>query len=384
MQSNAGSQEVRSVFIAAGEQSGEMHGSELMKELKSQSVGSNISFHGLGGSSMISEGLSPLYKTDELATVGFMDVVRKYGFFRKVIRDCSDFIKLNDPDVVILIDYPGLNIRLAEKIRKFYTKKIIYYISPQLWAWHEKRVLKIKRNVDKMLVVFPFEVKFYRERDVDAVYTGHPLVKKISQFLDDNPKRNRTFGTEKIITVLPGSRKDEIRLHMPVLLKTLEQLGREFDIKVNISTAPGLREIFEDYRSGYMEYNFTSGNVYDIILNSDLVFTKAGTSTMECALLGTPHIIFYRTYRLNYFLLKPIVKVKNLGIVNILTEKNIVKEFVQNDFSTDKLLFEAREILINAHYRNEMINKLSSVWEILGTSDASYNAAKLIKETAGI
>jgi lipid-A-disaccharide synthase len=319
-----------------------------------------------------------------LATVGFKDVIRKYSFFKKVIRDCSDFIRTNDPDAVILIDYPGLNIRLAEEIRKFYTKKIIYYISPQLWAWHEKRVFKIKKYVDKMLVVFPFEVDFYRKFGVDAVYTGHPLVKKIRAFMKENPKTNRAFGSEKIITVLPGSRKDEVRLHMPVLIKTLNQLSREFDIKVNISTAPGLEMVFGKYRTELKKYNFASENVHRLVLNSDLVLAKAGTSTMECALLGIPHLIFYRTSPFNYYLLKPIVKVKNLGIVNLLAGKNIVKEFVQNDFTPDKLLFEAREILVNAHYRNNMINQLSSVWDILGPSDASHNAAKAIIETAGI
>ena len=384
MPGNTKSQVAKTIFIAAGEQSGDMHGAALMKELIQQSPGSQLSFSGLGGASMISEGLSALYKTSDLATVGFKDVIRKYSFFKKVIKDCSVFIRLNNPDVVILIDYPGMNIRIAEEIRKFYAKKIIYYISPQLWAWHEKRVYKIKKFVDMMLVVFPFEVDFYRKYGVDAQYAGHPLVKNIQSFLNDNPKKNRAFGTEKVVTVLPGSRKDEIRLHMPVLIETLNQLSREFDIRVNISTAPGLETAFEDYKIKLMKYNLTSENVYNLVLNSDLVLTKAGTSTMECSLLGIPHIIFYRTSPINYFLLKPIVKVNNLGIVNILAKKNIVKEFIQSDFTADKLLFEAREILVNAHYRNKMINELKAVWDILGSSDASFNAAKIIKETAGI
>ncbi|NOS85845.1 MAG: lipid-A-disaccharide synthase, partial [Ignavibacteria bacterium] len=148
MKEENSSQKKRSVFISAGESSGDMHASSLMKELKSQSPGTKIAFGGLGGDLMITEGLNALYHTKDLATVGFADVIKKYSFFKKALKDSAEFIKHNNPDVVILVDYPGFNLRLAEELRKFYTKKIIYYISPQLWAWHEKRVFKVKKYID--------------------------------------------------------------------------------------------------------------------------------------------------------------------------------------------------------------------------------------------
>lgn len=374
-------EEQRSVFICAGEQSGDLHGSGLMKELKA--LVPNIIFNGLGGDKMKAEGMNELYHTKDLATVGFKDVLKKYPFFKKVINDCVKFVKDNSPDVVILIDYPGFNIRLAEELKKFYTGKIIYYISPQLWAWHEKRVHKIKKYIDKMLVVFPFEVDFYSKFGVEAEYVGHPLVNRIKQYIAEHPKQVNTSG-KKVITILPGSRKDEIKLHMPVLIETISLLKKEFDVEVNISKAPSLaEELFEPYINS-ADYKITGEDTYSLILNSDLVLTKAGTSTMECSLLGTPYLIFYKTFPLNYYILKPIVKIENLGIANILSKKNIVREFIQKDFTAENLAQESKELLTNTSYRNEMLANLKNIWQILGEKNASKNAALAIKQTAGL
>ncbi|MCI0448235.1 MAG: lipid-A-disaccharide synthase [Chlorobi bacterium] len=372
----------KSIFISAGEQSGDLHGSELIKELVSQCPEFKLSFHGLGGDKMKNEGLITLHHVTELATVGFTDVVKKYGYFKKVINDCVKFIKENNPDTVILIDYPGFNIRLAEKIRSFYKNKIIYYISPQLWAWHEKRVNKVRKCIDKMLVVFPFEVDFYRGFGIDAEYVGHPLVKKIKNFLEQYKKSSKLFGGEKVITVLPGSRKVEIKNHLPVIFRMLSQIGKEFDIKVNISKASSVNDrVFNDF-SEIKKYNLTSENVYKLILESDIVLTKAGTSTMECALIGTPHLIFYKTFPINYYILKPVVKVNFLGIVNILARESIVKEYIQKEFNPEKILLEAKHILTSTHYREKMTTKLNGIWDLLGDKDASFTAAGIIKDTA--
>lgn len=369
----------RTIFICAGEQSGDLHGAVLMKELKA--LIPHVTFNGLGGDNMKAEGLNELYHTKDLATVGFKDVLKKYPFFKKVINDCVEFVKANSPDAVILIDYPGFNIRLAEKLKEFYTGKIIYYISPQLWAWHEKRVHKIKKYVDKMLVVFPFEVDFYSKFGVEAEYVGHPLVSRIKNYIAGHPKQPNTCG-KKVITILPGSRKDEIRLHMPVLVETIALLKKDFDVEVNVSKAPALSdELFTPYLNS-TDYKITTADSYSLILNSDLVLTKAGTSTMECTLLGTPYLIFYKTFPLNYYILKPIVKIENLGIANILSKKNIVREFIQKDFTPENLAAEAKKILNDENYRNEMNANLKKVWEILGVKDASKNAALAIKQTA--
>ncbi|NOS84565.1 MAG: lipid-A-disaccharide synthase, partial [Ignavibacteria bacterium] len=310
--------------------------------------------------------------------------IKKYSFFKKALKDSAEFIKHNNPDVVILVDYPGFNLRLAEELRKFYTKKIIYYISPQLWAWHEKRVFKVKKYIDLMLVVFPFEVDFYNNYGVKAEFIGHPLVSRIREFIEHNPKRIRALSDRKIITLLPGSRKDEVKHHLPVLLEAIKLIKAKIDVEVNISIAPGMKKHYAEFMDQLSGYNLTEDKPYDLIFKSDAVMTKAGTSTMECTLLGTPYLIFYKTFPLNYYLLKPIVKVDKLGIANLLLEKDSIKEFIQNDFTSEKIAAELLRILNDTDYRNKIITDLKEVWEILGSKDASINAAKLIKQTAGI
>ena len=371
---------VKKIFISTGEQSGDLHTSALIKELKRDVGTEQIRFYGLGGDMMSAEGLELLYHIKELSTIGFIDVIKKYGFFRKVLKECLKKVKEIEPDVVILVDYPGFNLRFAEELRKFYDKKIIYYISPQLWAWHTKRVYTIKKCVDEVMTVFPFEPEFYERFGVNAVYVGHPLVSRIRGFLLENTRKKKIYGDTKIITILPGSRKDEITHHLPVLLETAAQLSKEFDLEVNVSKADGIDNgAFEKFSHDLKPYNLSSENVYKMILNSDLVLTKAGTSTIECSLIGTPFLIFYRTFALNYFLLKPVVKVNNLGMVNILAGENIIKEFIQHDFTVDNLLLESRKILTDEHYRTELELKLRRIWDILGSSDAAYSAVKLIK-----
>jgi len=371
----------RNIFISAGEQSGELHAYSLIKEIKTLAGDKGISFAGLGGDLMKSAGVELLHHISNLSTIGFVDVIKKYSYFKKILNDCTNYVKKNEPDAVILIDYPGFNLRFAEQLRKFYRKKIIYYISPQLWAWHKKRVYKVKKYIDKMLVVFPFEEKFYKNYDIDVTFVGHPLVTRIKEFLENNPKEKKVFGSEKVITFLPGSRKDEITNHMPVLIETAKQLSTRFDNKIYFSKAPGLDEkLFERFLPGLKEFNLTEEDIYKLVLNSDLVFTKAGTSTVECALIGTPFLIFYKTFPVNYFLLKPVVKVDRLGMVNILTDEMVIKEFIQNDFNSVNLLLEANRILSDEEYRNRIKSKLKKIWDILGNENASVNAARIILE----
>lgn len=373
----------KTIFISAGEQSGEMHASELIWEIRKLCGASRLDISGLGGEMMKAQNANLLYDINSLAAVGILDVAKKYGFFRNVLNDCLNFVKENPPDAVILIDYPGFNLKFAEELRKFYSGKIIYYISPQIWAWRESRVHKIKKYIDKMLVVFPFEVEFYDKFGVSASYVGHPLVKRIKRFLKENPKTYEAVGNRKVVTLLPGSRFNEIKNHLPVLLKTVKALKNEFEIDVNISRALSVEpHAFEKYLGEIKDYNLVSGGVYSLMLNSDLVMSKAGTSTLECALIGTPHFVFLRTAPINYLLMKPIVNINNIGIVNIIAKENIVKEFIQKDFKAAGLVNESRKLLADSGYRNELTGRLKVVWDILGTEDASHNAAGIIKNIA--
>ena len=367
------------IFISAGEQSGDMHGSSLMDEIKKLT---GAVFYGLGGDMMISGGLNAIAHIKDLSATGLAEVAKKYRYFKRTLK--KSVVKVNElkPDAVILIDYPGFNLRLAEEIRKNYNGKIIYYISPQLWAWHENRVYGIKKNIDKMLVVFPFEVGFYRRFGVEAEYVGHPLVKKIGDFLKVSQKKYIPNVVKKVV-LLPGSRNDEVKNHLPLLLETIKELRKDFKIELYISRAQALRnEYFEKLIRNFNDYSIITTDLYSCIYEADLVMTKAGTSTMECSLIGSPFLIFYKTYPVNYYLLKPLVKIKNIGIVNILAGKNIIKEFIQKD-CTKKLLYnEAKKILSDINYSEEIRSNLKFIWDLLGTDDSSSNAAEKIYQLA--
>jgi len=368
------------IFISAGEKSGDLHAGALVRELRDLTIGESLRITGLGGDSLKSEGVDILYHVDHLSSSGLTDVARKYVFFRRVLRDSVRHIQENRPEAVVLVDFPGFNLKLAETIREFYRGKVIYYISPQVWAWHSSRVRKIKQCIDQMLVVFPFEVEFYRKFGVKADYVGHPLVRRIQDFLAGRGNETPYFVRSQIsdarggsvkITILPGTRKQEVDNHLPVLIETARKLKWEFNAEIFFHSPAVIQEAIYEFR-------VSRADTYELILNSDMVITKAGTATVECALLGTPMIIFYRTTRLNYHLIKPLVKIKNMGMVNILLGKNVVREFIQKEFVPENLLIESRRILKDPQYRKEMKENLREVWKVLGDKNASANAARII------
>jgi lipid-A-disaccharide synthase len=372
------------IFLSAGEHSGDSHTSQLIKELKQQLPEFNYKFTGLGGDEMISQGLNPLYHIKDLAVVGITDVLKKYFFFRKVLNNSADIIKQTNPECVILTDYPGFNLRLAEKIRKFYNGKIIYYISPQLWAWNEKRIFKIKKNIDLMLTVFPFENDLYNKYGIKSIYCGHPLTKKIKDFLKNQPSDKDKSTDIKIVTLLPGSRENEIKTHLPVLINAADIIKKQYDIEVHISCASGMKPIFNEFANILKTYNVTENNIYELIYKSDAVLTKAGTSSLECSLIGTPNLVFYKTNYLNYHLLRPMVKVKYLGLTNILLNKQAVKEFIQNDFNAENIANETIKLIFDNSYRENMKKELAELWNLLGVYNTSEIAAKEIINHAGL
>lgn len=369
---------IKNIFIVSGEASGDMHASSLIKELKK--LNANIAFEGIGGPESEKAGTELLFGIKDVNFIGFSSVILNIKKIKSILRECEEKIRSVMPDAVILVDYPGFNLKLISNIRKFYDGKIIYYISPQLWAWHKSRIKIIKKYVDLMIVVFPFEVDFYDREGVKAEFVGHPLVKKIDDFL----KRNRKTDSDKIrISILPGSRKDEIDRMLPVLLETGNKFLEEFDCEINILCSPNFKESF--YRGLLKDYNFNliydrnnSEMNYKTILNSDLVITKSGTSTIECALIGTPFCVVYKTGKINYSIGKRLIRIDNIAMVNILSGKKIVKEFLQEEVNPGNLFKEGKDILTRKEYRENMISDFRNLRRILTEKDASANAAKLI------
>lgn len=368
------------VFIITGESSGEMYGAALINELKK--IKPNIKVSGIGGKNLEAEGTELLHHYNEVNFIGFSAVVKNIFKIKKILKDCVDYVLKEHPRVVILVDFPGFNLKFASTIRQFYKGKIIYYISPQLWAWHKERVKSIKENIDEMLVIFPFEVDFYAKEGVQAKFVGHPLKEKTDVFLKNRTKKINSY---KIVTLMPGSRKEEVERILPTLLIASREIKKNINITINILCSANIEKSFyekflQDYNVNLIYDDGTKQIEFETIYNSDLLFTKSGTSTVECALLGSPFCIVYKTGSMNYLIGKNLIKVDKVGMVNILAGEEIVKEFIQNDFTVENLVKEGTKLLTDENYIAEMKNNFEIVNKILGKEHASQNAAKIISQ----
>jgi lipid-A-disaccharide synthase len=366
------------VFIIAGEASGDSHAGALIEKLKSLNPAINVS--GIGGKELESRGVNVIYPYREVNFIGFTAVLKNLPAIKKKLNEAVAYVKDFNPNVIILVDFPGFNLKFAEMVRKFYRGKIVYYISPQLWAWHKERVKKIKALVDEMLVVFPFEVDFYAKENIEAKFVGHPLIERIHKFLSTNSKK---ATSEKNITLLPGSRKEEIKRILPGLLQAAKKLKEEFTARVNIIAPPGLdKSFYDEMISGYdvnlIQDDDNKGIYYKTIFDSDLVFTKAGTPTMECALLGTPFCVVYKAGSINYLIGKNMIKVDYIAMPNILAGKEIVKEFIQSDMNVGNLTEEGKRVLIDKSYTDRMKKEFENIKTSLTDASASETAAKII------
>jgi len=374
----------KKIFIIAGESSGDTHAASLINELKI--IYSDVIVKGIGGSELSSAGAQLIYDKSEVSYIGFSSVIKNIKKLKRIIDNTCNIILEFDPDIVILVDFPGFNLKIATGIRKKFKGKIVYYISPQLWAWHKSRVKIIRQCIDLMLVVFPFEVDFYKNENVTAKFTGHPLIKKTNKFLSEN---SREISNKLTISFMPGSRKDEIKLMLPIMVKTAELFQKEFDCNINIICSDNFDiSYYKKFMSGH-NFNLirSEGNDYanyKTILNSCLVITKSGTSTMECALIGTPFCVVYKTGAFNYAIGKRLIKVDHIAMINILLGKSAVKEFLQEKMQPEDILEEGKKIINDSEYRNKMLSDFEELRKVLTEKDASKNAAILISELMSI
>jgi len=371
-------QKLKNIFVIAGESSGDIHAAALIKEINSNDP--EISFIGIGGPEMEKQNVNVLYNIREVNFIGFSSVIRNIKKIKGILDHCVSKVREINPDAVIVIDFPGFNLKFISRIRKFFNGKIIYYISPQLWAWHKSRVGIIKKYVDLMLVVFPFEVDFYSKEDIAAEYVGHPLVKRIDEFLAGNKIE---ASDRKRISILAGSRKDEIERMLPVLVETAGRFKKEFDCEINFLCSTNYEEeyykTFIDPEIFNIVYDKNNSSLnYKTILNSDLVITKSGTSTVECALIGTPFCVVYKTGKLNYLIGKNLIQVEHIAMINILLKRKAVQEFLQSEMTPDKILSEGKKILTDISYTGMMKKDFQEIRKILSSKDASRNAASAI------
>jgi len=362
------------IVIISGEVSGDIHGGKLVAELKKQN--SDIELSGIGGDQMIQHGFKAIYHIKQMAFLGIGEVIKHLPFIRKVFKALFGHVTEIKPDAVILIDYPGFNLRFAKAMHKLGIP-VIYYISPQLWAWGKRRVKKIKKYVDKMLVVFPFEVEFYKKHGIQAEYVGHPLVDEhFDKIKPKNENKNKVLG------LLPGSRKHEIEQLLPDMLETARILFYNGKIsKAVIAKVDNIEEsIYKKINGDKYRYVELSNKPIPEFYNSlDAAITKSGTSTLETAYFGIPFIIVYRVSKLTWFLGNLLVKLDSIGLANIVAGKKIADELLQNDFTPQKASGLISNLL-NPEKNKEKRNELKIVREKLGEQGASKRVAKSILE----
>jgi lipid-A-disaccharide synthase len=365
-------------YIIAGEASGDLHGSNLIKELKKLDASATIRCW--GGDKMQQAGGELVKHYRELAFMGFWEVIKNIFTILRNLKFCKKDIEEFQPDTLILIDYPGFNLRIA-KWAKQKDLRIIYYISPQVWAWKENRVKMMKETIDKMIVILPFEKDYFKNKwNWEVEYVGHPLVEVIKS----HELRAMSYeqGNNSVVALLPGSRKQEILKKLPVMLEVSKSFPSHQFI---VAKAPGVEDAFySSLLNPYNNVSAVSGKTYDLLMQAKAALVTSGTATLETALFGVPEVVCYKGSFLSYEIGRRLVKVKFISLVNLIMDKLVVKELIQQDMNVKNLEFELKELLTNEQRVSQLKKDYADLKTLLsqqgpgGYRDASAKAAQLI------
>lgn len=373
------------VAIAAGDISGDVHGASLAGEIARIVPG--VELFGVGGERMERAGVRLLHRMDRLAVIGFVEVLRHIPEAHRVMKDILHSIATLRPRVLVLIDYPGFNLRLARAAKREGVR-VVYYIGPQVWAWGGWRIRRIAETVDKMVVTFPFEIDLYRRAGVDVEFVGHPLLDLVRSNLDRRAFAARVgIDPERpIVGLLPGSRAQELRRLVPLMLGSAEEMSRRrSDLQFVVACAPGDCWAFvaEKVKGQRFELRVVKGLTHEVMSNADLLLVASGTATLEAAILGTPMLILYKVSFLSWLILRQLIKVPSIGLVNILAGREIVPEFVQFGAKRSRIVDAAFRMLDGDAERSRVEAELQSVVTRLGTAGASARAARIVADLMG-
>lgn len=367
-------------YLIAGEASGDLHGSNLMKELKE--LDPEASFRFWGGDLMAAQGGEPVKHIRELAFMGFKEVLLNLRTILKNIRHCKEDIANWQPDVLVLIDYPGFNLRIA-KWAKEQNIRTFYYISPQIWAWKKSRVHSISQNTDRVYVILPFEKDFYAQYGYEVDFTGHPLIDVVEDSLSGKRDREgflreNNLPDKEIVAIVPGSRKQEISKKLPVMLAA----SRNFpDQQFIIAGAPAIDDdYYHQFTQAYPNVSYLSGKTYQILAHAKAAMVTSGTATLETALFGVPEVVCYRAGHLSYHIAKRIIDIDYISLVNVIMNREVVRELIQYELTPKKLTEELDKLLNDTEYRQKIKNDYSELRENLGGGGASALAARLMHE----
>ena len=361
-------------YLVAGEASGDLHGANLMKALKAED--SDAVFRFFGGNKMQAEGGQLVKHYADMAFMGFTEVLLNLQTIYKNLKSCKKDLIDWQPDVLILIDFPGFNLKIAD-FAKANGIKVCYYISPKVWAWNQKRVLKIKKVVDHMFCILPFEVDFYKEWGMKVDYVGNPLLDEKAQFEPDvNFKLNHHIGNRKIIAFLPGSRKQEIERLLPVMLSITDNYP---EYEFAIAAAPTFSEAYYQQFIGDKKVKLLFSNTYNLLHNSHAAIVASGTATLETALFKVPQVVVYKGGTLSIAIARMLVKIRFISLVNLIVDRKIVTELIQEDCNTKKIGKELR-LIVEGEGRDSMLSDYDKLIALMGTPGASEKTARLIVE----
>ncbi|MFZ4439000.1 MAG: lipid-A-disaccharide synthase [Syntrophales bacterium] len=369
----------RRVMIVAGEASGDLHGGNLVRAM--HQIDPDLSFYGMGGKKMQAAGVELLADAADMAVVGLTEVVFKLGMILRVMRRLTNTLTKTPPALLILIDYPDFNLPLARAARKRGIK-VLYYISPQVWAWRKDRIDIIRNTVDRMAVILPFEEEFYRKAGVDVTFVGHPLLDEVTRKYPRAAAQKR-FGLQEeavTIAILPGSRKSEVSRLLPEMLGAcrilIEKISPlQFVLPLAGTLAPDfVRDILRQFP---VRVNVIPDEMYDIVAVADAAMVASGTATLETALLETPMVVVYKVSGLSYAIGRRFIQVDHISLVNLIAGRAVVPELIQNDANPERIAAEMRELITRQGKAREMKLALSGIRGKLGTPGASQRTAQI-------
>ncbi|WP_026902646.1 lipid-A-disaccharide synthase [Pedobacter glucosidilyticus] len=359
-------------YIVAGEASGDLHGANLMKALKN--LDAKAEFRFFGGDLMQAQGGTLVKHYAEMAFMGFLEVLMNLRTVLKNISFCKQDVLAYQPDVLILVDFPGFNLKIAEFVKKN-NIKVCYYISPKVWAWNQKRVLKIKKVVDKMFCILPFEVDFYKEWGMEVDYVGNPLLDAIAAFTpQDDFLKAYNLGDKKIIALLPGSRKQELQYLLPDMLAVADKLP---EYQFVIAGAPSFnQEHYDNFLNG-RHIPVVFGATYDLLHHAHAALVTSGTATLETALFKVPEVVLYKGGKISITIARMLVKIRYISLVNLIMDKEVVKELIQEDCNAPQILKELKPLL-EGENRTLQLQQYQLLADKMGLPGASEKTAKLV------
>ena len=373
---------IKKIMIVAGEASGDLHGGKLVQAMLR--IDQSLRFYGIGGNKMKAAGVELIADSADMAVVGLTEVVSKLGMILKVMTQLKASLKADKPDLIILIDYPDFNLPMAKAAKKNGIR-VFYYISPQVWAWRKGRIGKIKKIVDKMAVILPFEALLYHEAGVDATFVGHPLLDVVKTKYSRKEALAKFGLSEGVITVgiLPGSRQSEVVRLLPDMLKAAEIIEKKIaPVQFVLPLADTLDVAFVSHIIEHypMTVRIIRDEVYDVIGCTDIAMVASGTATLETALMETPMIVIYKVSAPSYYVGKMVINVGHIGLVNIIAGKTVVPELIQDEANPERIAGEVIDILTNSERMEGIKTELSKIRGMLGSPGAAERAAQIAYE----